>query len=177
MRSDLAYQTPYDWNLFLVGDVHKGSILHYRRGFAKFLNTVESSYVGTEYPQYGGLPASRNRIVWMGDQAECITIDDKRFNFDTTEQPLLRCLEDEIVRTIDPVKKISLFLLKGNHEDHVTNSYGDMAQFTADRLGIDYGSFSAIAKFISKQGLQFKLHATHGKRKTQSRQRLIKKRV
>lgn len=163
MRVDLNYVLPADWNLFLVGDLHLGTVLHYHKGLLKLFDMLDGSYTGIEYPQYGGLPSNRNRIAYHGDQMECITIDDKRFSVETSIMGQILALKQECLRALSPYKKKTLFVLKGNHEDHIINPYGDITAELCSEMGVDYGSYTCVATYKDKNGnTQFRHFATHG---------------
>jgi len=141
---------PLDFNLFLVGDKHDGSIMSHTSGWNKMCDMV--------------LKNKHNYVVDHGDMIEAIAIDDKRFDIE-----LVRDIEDsQLTRQIkiatfrrEPIKDRIITILKGNHE-HKIIRYGNAVKDVCEKLDIKYGTASAVIEYVNEGKLLFKHYCHHG---------------
>jgi hypothetical protein len=154
----LEHEMPDDFNLFLFGDVHKGTILHYHKGFEQFLDAMQSPYED--------LPATRNFAVDHGDAIEAITVDDKRYDARLVEDPrgTPHVQADDYVAMLAPIRKQVLCRLSGNHELYL-KKFGDLAEYISNRLEVPHGTYTAKITYKGRDGYtMFKHFATHGRK-------------
>ncbi len=152
----ITREVPDDFNLFLFGDVHTGSLMSYDSGWEKLVDIMTS--------KYDGLPASKNFGVDHGDMIEAITIDDKRFEEATTKESSILAQIETATRMRTTIQEKLICLLKGNHE-HAVIRWGDAAKDIAKRLSVPCGTYSAVISYVDKKGsVLFKHYATHGRK-------------
>lgn len=146
----LAYDKPSSWELILAGDSHEGTRLQSRDGIEKL-----KEYVMDEKNRY---------MVFMGDEIEAITVDDPRFNFDTSAPSLPLQQAKNVVEDFKPIRKRILGWLDGNHPLKLSR-YGMLTRdIVCQELDVPHGTWSAKFVFNDKHGVQFKTFATHGMR-------------
>ena len=68
----LKHKLPANFNLFLFGDDHEGTLLRHNKGWNKLVNMMES--------EFEGIKPRHNYGVHHGDFIEAITVDDYRFD-------------------------------------------------------------------------------------------------
>ena len=66
---------PDNFNLYLFGDAHRGTIAHHEDGFKEMVQTILDDPIGY--------------AIDHGDMIEAITVDDKRYDPDTCKTPVL----------------------------------------------------------------------------------------
>lgn len=146
---------PGDFNLYLYGDCHEGTVAHYGKGFAEMSAAILSDPIGY--------------AVDHGDMIEAITIDDKRYDPDTCKDRVLTQIDTaiEVRREMAEAGKL-LAILKGNHEDKLWR-YGDIGEHIAGKLGVAYLSYTGKLSYRSGDGkLMFKHYVSHGRRSINS---------
>ena len=149
---------PTNWNLWLFGDTHIGTIVHDRDSFLEFLEIVSQPY--------DGIPARHNYLVDHGDAIEAIAIDDKRYDARLCTDPRGTPFEqaEEYINLLRPVKKQIVVRLKGNHE-HTLFRFGNLAKYISDQLVVPYGTYSAKITYRDRDGgLIFKHFCMHGRK-------------
>jgi len=151
---------PANFNLFLFGDIHVGTLLYHEEGFDEFVDMLNSPYADCKH----------NVAIGMGDYIEAIDTSDKRFDVDTVDRGMIR--PDEQISYIigklkSSAKKIAL-LKMGNHEGKLTKYY-DYSRMAAHQLGVPYGTYTAVTTFSRrptagppKEKYLFKSFTTHG---------------
>lgn len=139
---------PKNYNVFLIGDVHIGTLLHYEKGFNICIGMLNKNYMG----------ASHNIAVGMGDYLEAIDTSDRRFDIDTVSLEMIRPdkQREHFEEKIKHVSHKFACLLFGNHEGTLLRYY-DYIRSVCSSLNIQYGTYSSIIKFPT-----WKLFATHG---------------
>jgi len=144
----ITRQLPTNCEIALHGDSHEGDILMHRKGLEGFVRWVK---------------AKRNRyFIHMGDAAECITVNDKRYNSETSDKTVPSQQEDSVVERYIPIKNRGIVWLKGNHE-HTVSRTMLMAQNISRRLSIPYGTWTAKVRIVDSDGKQmFKMYLAHG---------------
>jgi len=145
---------PANFNLFLFGDVHIGTLLHYEAGFDQFIDTLQNPYDGVKH----------NIAIGMGDYIEAIDHSDRRFDVHSVDLQKIRPEQqmDAFIEKIKPVRKKIITLLDGNHEYKLVK-YHNYVQYACDRLRIPYGTYTAVTTFARRdEGHMFKAFVTHG---------------
>ena len=143
---------PSNFNLFLISDLHKGTVLHHEHGLQQAIDMVAS--------------APNNFMVILGDLAEAITIDDKRYDRGSidprTPVPLLQY--QSLATQFKPIKKRILTILEGNHDWIISNKYGNgIKDILCKELEVPFGTYSCKLIVNDKKGrLMFKAFLTHG---------------
>jgi len=143
-----------NFNLFLFGDDHEGSVLCYRKGREKLFDMLESPW--------GGLTAKHNYGWHSGDHIEAITVDDIRYHPDTCTIPIPLAQNDSWVETWKPVRHKLIGMNDGNHPWRLYR-FGNLAERACRDLGINYGGWMAKISWVdAKRRLIFKSFHTHG---------------
>jgi len=146
---------PVNFNAFLFGDQHLGSILSYREGWEKLVDMMNSPY--------DGLKANANFGIDHGDVIEAIMIDDPRFDGVTTEANILQQM-DQAIEDRKPIRDKLICILEGNHPLKLWK-FGRITERICNELGVVYGTWSSRITYVDRKGkLLFKHFATHGHR-------------
>ena len=144
---------PKDFNLFLYGDDHEGSVLRHAEGWNRLVDMVNSPY--------GGLPASCNFAVDHGDIVEAICTDDPRYDASTTLMNVTKQIK-QAIKNREKIKKKLVCILDGNHPRKLKN-FGDITKDICEELGVTFGTWSVKITYETKKGeFLFKHHAVHG---------------
>jgi hypothetical protein len=100
---------PMDFNYFLFGDAHMGSIFHNYRAWELLVDTIHS--------KIDGMPTKRNLCTEHGDDADFIDPKDPRMDLDAFDerQTLLQQLE-YCKKARSAIKSHYVTKLIGNHE-------------------------------------------------------------
>lgn len=101
-----------------------------------------------------------SRWVHLGDTAECITSDDRRFKHDQLDPRYhVECPIDlqvtDTVSTFEPIADKGIVIVRGNHEGkYIKKSESNPARRVADNLGVEYGGVTALIKMqlVSRNG-------------------------
>jgi hypothetical protein len=157
MRADLFIpRLPDNFNLFLMGDSQWGNVGVHEKGLDRAFDMVNSEYRGCK----------ANYVCWMGDSIDAITVNDKRFAFDTTLPKLsfLRNQIDHSISRLKAIKKQLVVVLKGNHEHKWVSIYGDIGAEIARALGCEYGQYVCIPHLLRRKdgALIARLFLHHG---------------
>lgn len=158
----ITRKMPHDFNLFLFGDVHEGTILFCEDDFDELLQMMSSPYAG--------LPASRNFGVHHGDAIEAISVDDRRYFTATADTSLPMEQAARHAKRLEPIKDKLLAILQGNHERKLWR-FGDLTAYICHQLGRPdlYGTYSCKLIYNDRRGnLIFKHFATHGSKSVTS---------
>lgn len=157
--------TPETFRIHTIGDIHAGSINcsenHIQQRVKEIQETPNTYWVG------------------MGDYADCILKDDKRFDI-AGLAPWVK--KDNILETqrkwlrdlFEPVKDKCLGLCTGNHEESIHLHYQyDFTRNLCEDLGVPYAGYSAFFALIfdregSTESHQMIIHAWHGSGAAQS---------
>lgn len=143
-----------DSNIFFVGDIHAGTLLHSEESLDQVVDMAHSEYEG----------CSNNHVILMGDLIEAMDTTDPRFDVTTVHLNQIRPerQSDYIVKKLKPLNGKIVTSLMGNHEFRLLRYY-DYAKAMAKELGCHYGTFSAVVTFVdNKKRRLFKVFATHG---------------
>jgi len=145
---------PANFNLFLFGDCHIGTLLHYEDGLDQLVDMLQSPYEDVKH----------NVAIGMGDYIEAIDHSDKRFDVHSVDLGKIRPDQqmDSFIEKMKPVKNKLVTLLDGNHEAKLTK-YHNYTAYACRRLDIPYGTYSAITTFSRRnESYMFKSFTTHG---------------
>jgi len=146
---------PKDFNLFLYGDDHEGSVLRHKEGWNKLIDMILSPY--------GDLPASCNFAVDHGDIVEALCTDDPRYDASTTSLNVTKQIK-QAVKNREKIKKKLVVILDGNHPRRLKN-FGEITSDICEELGVPFGTWSAKINYSTKNGdFLFKHHCVHGSR-------------
>uniref|UniRef100_A0A6M3J2E5 Calcineurin-like phosphoesterase domain-containing protein n=1 Tax=viral metagenome TaxID=1070528 RepID=A0A6M3J2E5_9ZZZZ len=117
----------------------------------------------------------------MGDYAECILKDDKRFDISSFPDWVLKerdnlteVQREFVVELFKPVKDKIICLLTGNHEEALhLHKQDNFTKNICKDLGVTYGGYSCFVPLIfdresSSESHQFIIHAHHGAGAAQS---------
>lgn len=148
----ITKQLPMTHRLYLISDIHEGSVLVHRNGLDQVCEAV-----GSERNSY---------LAVLGDLCEGIVVDDKRYEHGMTDAglpvPLLQY--KALVRQFRPIKSKILTILEGNHDFKISNRFGNgVRDLLCDELGVEYGTYSCKLAVNDKGGrLMYKAFLTHG---------------
>ena len=144
----LNSEIPLNCEIALHGDTHIGSNMTHYSGIEKLKRWLLAK------------PETRF-FVHMGDAIEAIATDDKRFDSESTKDPIPLKQVKTTAKIYMPVAGQCLAWLKGNHEDTLKR-FGDLAEDIAERLNVPYGTWTCKLK-LEHEGEQIcKLFLSHG---------------
>lgn len=153
----ITRQLPATYNLFLIGDIHIGSILHSDSGLNHAIEMV--------------LSEKNNYVCLMGDIIEAICVDDKRFHPETISEGMLTPMAQAqyAIKHLMPIKDRVLLVLEGNHEvklqkfGNVTRDIICSGLFGEFQKAKFYGTYSSKLIAKDKKGnIMHKMFLTHG---------------
>jgi hypothetical protein len=144
---------PSSFEIALFGDSHHGSTLCHEKGIDNLIDWT--------------LQEKHRYLIHMGDWCEAILTDDKRFQHDTTTNPIPSQQRDYVIKRYAPVKKRILVGLIGNHEFKL-HRYGNLAAEICQALGTEYGTYSCVLCLKDKKGPLFNMYLAHGWRSLSS---------
>jgi hypothetical protein len=151
----ISKTVPNNLNIFWFGDLHIGTKLFYAKGVFQFIEDLTSEYDGCK----------NNVAIGVGDYIEAIDHTDHRFDVDSIDLNKIRPQQqiEHFIRLFEPVKDKIVCLLIGNHEWKLLKYY-DYAQSAAHKLGVPYGTYSAVITFKRKKKDKhlLKVYVTHG---------------
>jgi hypothetical protein len=143
----IEYEIPMDCEIVALGDTHLGSTLCHRKGIQRAIDYI----------------AGKRNVFWvhMGDWVEAIATDDKRYENDTTQQPIPLKQADEAIAMFKPIAKKGICGLIGNHELKL-HRYGNFGEYICKGVGIEYGTYTSRVIFKNKGKDVFKGFFWHG---------------
>ena len=147
----ITRELPKRHNIYLAGDFHLGTIACHIHGIKQLIASVAEDKDGY--------------LSIMGDLAEAITIDDKRFNRGTEDPkipvPLLQY--QEVVKLFRPIRHKTLLCLQGNHDWAIENRFGNFVRdYVCKELEVEYGTPSCKLVIKDTRGnLQYKMFLAH----------------
>jgi hypothetical protein len=142
-----------------IGDIHAGAIQCDEDGIRDKINEIKND--------------PNALIIGMGDYADCITLNDKRFE---THGLAKWVAQDNIVESqrvwiknlFEPVKDKIICLLEGNHESTIHRFHqDDILRNICKDLDVPYGSYQAFIvlkchRINSLEKHDIVIHAWHG---------------
>ena len=137
-----------NFQIVLAGDSHDGSVLTHVAGIHKLIDYV-----------HGG-----KNIYWahMGDWIEAITTDDKRYDHDSSLDPIPLKQAHAVVKMFEPIRKKCFCGLIGNHELKL-HRFGNLVQdVICKELNIPYGTYTAIVRVEYRGKFLFEMFLWHG---------------
>jgi len=147
----LTKQIPASCEIALHGDTHEGNLLSRTEGVDSLIEWVM---------------AKRNRyFVHMGDEIEAITSDDKRFQSDTTTDPIPMMQSQAAAERYAPAAARCLTWLNGNHNNKLAR-FGNLTATLCAKLGIPYGTWTCKLRLMTGDHQVCKMFLTHGFRGT-----------
>ena len=150
----ITKELPSNHNLWLFGDLHDGSVLSSASGWNKLISLMGQEYDG----------CSNNYGADGGDMMEAIMVDDPRYSADKLTEPLPLEQVNRAIEKREPIKDKLLYILMGNHERALWK-YGDVTKEVCEKLGIEYGTYTAKLTVVDTNGnLMYKLFDHHGRR-------------
>jgi hypothetical protein len=154
----ITVSVPENFNLFLFGDDHEGSILRYDKGWNKLCNMVNSEYDGCKV-----------NFAWHhGDPIEAIMVDDPRYDGYTAKPdkgqrvptPLRQI--DQAVANLAPIKHYLIGMNEGNHPWKL-HRFGPITEIICEKLNVKYGTWANVITWETTRGrLLFKSFHMHG---------------
>jgi len=148
----MKQEVPRDFNLFLFGDDHEGTVLRYKEGWEKLVEMMNNPY--------GDLPETANYGVDHGDIVEAICTDDKRYDATTTSLNVTKQI-DQAVKNRLHIKDKLVCILDGNHPSKLVN-FGDITKDICTKLGVQFGTWTARITYKTNSTRHFKHFAVHG---------------
>ena len=143
---------PTDHNLYLISDTHEGTLLQHTHGIERMIQAV--------------LEDKNNYVAILGDLAEGITIDDKRYDPATTDDRVPTPLQQyrSLVEMFKPIKERIVVVLEGNHDYKISARFGNgVRDIFCSGLNVPFGTYSCKLAIGDKRGkLQYKAYLTHG---------------
>lgn len=163
-------------------------IIPYRRGDSYYLYLFGDTHLGTVHcaeseikKQVEEIKANPKALwVGMGDYAECITANDKRWDPSQRAIPnwleqdnIEACLRKRVVSILEPIKDRCVGLLYGNHEDSFRKqNKANIHKNICEELGVPDLGYSCFVHFIFRRYTKnpetspsshlIKGHFTHG---------------
>lgn len=151
----LTVKVPVDFNYFLMGDAHMGSVFHHKKGWEQFVDHVHT--------KIDGMPIDRNKVTEHGDDCDFIDPKDKRFSAETDKMMILKQIEYAKKERAGLMGHY-ITKLMGNHEWGKSN-FGNITEYLCKELKAPYGGWSCMITFQNKRGeFLFKHFATHGRK-------------
>lgn len=148
---------PRDFNLFLAGDEHEGTLSQHTKGINKMLSMLLKPYA----------KVTENRLVHHGDPIEAITLDDKRYDPTLNDKSVLdqiKAIQDRYL----PYNDLIITILSGNHDLKLSN-VGNINKVICNKIGVIPGTYTAIITYVDPKGkVLFKHFATHGRKSISS---------
>jgi hypothetical protein len=145
-----------NFNIFLIGDDHEGTILRATKGWEQMLDMVES--------HYDGVSPRNNFVVHHGDHIEAIMLDDPRYDLETVENPIPTEQNAKAGKNFKPIQKRIVTILDGNHPRKLWK-FGPLTRNLCNGLGVEFGTATAKISWVDRKGrLLFKSYHTHGRK-------------
>lgn len=149
---------PTDHNLYLISDIHEGTLLQHEHGIEQMIQMVLSD--------------KSNYVAILGDLAEAITIDDKRYDPATTDDRVPTPLQQykSLVELFRPIKERIVVVLEGNHDYKISARFGNgVRDIFCSGLNVPFGTYSCKLAVGDRKGkAQYKAYLTHGFRSISS---------
>jgi hypothetical protein len=147
-----------DHNIFFFGDAHHDSPMSSDGGWEILCDMMHQEYDGCK----------NNYGAEGGDDIEAIAPDDKRYSEELKTSPLPLLQMRNAVAKRQSIKKLLLYKLQGNHEQHLW-AFGDIMADMCKSLDVPYGTWSTKLTVTDKRGnLMYKVFDTHGRKQVTS---------
>ena len=143
----IVKEIPLDCEIVLISDTHIGSKKAHITGIQRAVDFVKKK---------------PNRFwIHLGDWIEAITTDDKRYETETTEQPIPELQAKEAIEIFEPIAGQGICGLLGNHERKLSRTI-NFGRMICEGLKMPYATESARVLFEHEGRLLFKFFITHG---------------
>jgi len=154
----ITKQLEDDHNIFFFGDAHHDSPMSSDGGWDTLCDILHKEYDGCK----------NNYGAEGGDDIEAIKPDDKRYSEELKTTPLPLVQMRNATERRQPIKKLLLYKLQGNHEEYLW-AYGDIMADMCKTLDVPYGTWSTKLTVADKRGsLMYKVFDTHGRKQITS---------
>lgn len=155
----IEYTMPDVFKIYPLGDIHCGSIHCSERQIKETVNKIKDD----PYAYWIG----------MGDYADCILKDDKRFDIEglaswVTKGNIVESQREWLVGLFKPIQDKCIGLLTGNHEETIHMRYqDDLIKNLCKDLNVPYAGYTSFIDLIfqrqkSNESHRFRVHAWHG---------------
>jgi len=158
----ITHSRPDKYDIYGLGDIHAGSINCAENDVRRKVEEIHEN--------------KNALVIGMGDYADCITKNDKRFEI-CGLAPWVKA--DNIVESqrnwlrdlLKPIASKFLCLLTGNHEEMIHDEHSaDITRNLCDDLNIPYGGYHCFVELIFRRGRKgskgngrkYVCHAWHG---------------
>lgn len=143
----IVKEIPLDCEIALISDTHIGSKKAHITGIQRAVDFVKKK---------------PNRFwIHLGDWIEAITTDDKRYETETTEQPIPELQAKEAIEIFGSIAGQGICGLLGNHERKLSRTI-NFGRMICEGLNIPYATESARVLFEHEGRLLFKFFISHG---------------
>ena len=144
---------PPNHNIAMGSDLHEGTIFQHEDGIDEFVDYV--------------LSTPNTWALIGGDLAECMAIDDKRYDLKVMSKnqiPLNQYFS--ITKRLAPIKDRIIVCLFGNHDWELIRRIGNgVRDIFCRELKVRYGSYtSKVIIKDRKDQLMYKIYYTHGRK-------------
>jgi hypothetical protein len=158
LEANLPFRGQEPINLYPISDIHAGSIHCCERDIRRKVQEI----------------ANDSRALWigLGDYADCILKDDKRFDIEglapwIEKGNIVESQRQWARELFSPIKDKCLGLLTGNHEEEIHLKYQlDFTRNLARDLNVPYGGYSCFLNLVvhstATQRHGILVHAWHG---------------
>ena len=146
-----THALPQKFNLYLASDFHVGCVLTDYDRIGQLVDMVRSK--------------PSNRLIVLGDLAESIAVDDKRFDEETVDKTLITPMRqyERVTDILRPVAKQILYINDGNHDYKLSKYINFIRDVVCKQLEVPYGTYSSKLTVTDSKGkTRFKLFTTHG---------------
>src|SRR3989304_10513510 len=99
----LSKTFPPNYNIFLMGDTHEGTVLQAKDALQEAINMVLEPYDGVK----------NNYVIHHGDEIEAFTVDHKFYNVETSNEPIPLQQAKTVIEDFKPIRKNILAWLLG----------------------------------------------------------------
>ena len=146
---------PDNFNLFLCGDNHEGSVMAYHTGMVRMFDMVES--------EFEGIAPRHNYLVHSGDHIEAFTWDDPRYHPANIKTSTPQEENDFFIENWGHLQTHWIVMMEGNHPWRL-RTFDTLTENTCKKIGIEYGGFLCKIIFLNKKREPFlKTFHEHGK--------------
>jgi hypothetical protein len=155
----IKHHRPDILNIYPIGDIHAGSVSCAENDIRTQITKILNDPLGY--------------IVGMGDYADCIIKDDKRFQTNglakwVESDNIVPSQMDFVYNLLAPVKDKIICLLTGNHEETIHDKY--QFNFTLElcrKLNVRYAGYQCFINLHTHRGQDsdrhgYRIHAWHG---------------
>jgi predicted phosphodiesterase len=143
----LTALVPSSCDVVLFGDT--GDVMQHEDGVRQVIDFIASG--------------EDRRAIHMGDEINAIVTDDKRYQSDTTKNPIPVKQMLAAVEQYKPIRSKILCWLKGNHTDKL-HRFGNLTELMCrpEHLDVPYGTWSARLELADENGPFAKMFLMHG---------------